>query len=71
MFEINILCLFSISFIVRYFFSTLETDYLLCNLQDDDEDEEEDDSAVEIISEDIKLPETSILIDENLRKQLV
>lgn len=60
----------------RYFFPTLETDYLLCGLpvdEDDniDEDISNDDATVNVISEEITLPKSSVLIDENLRKELL
>lgn len=66
---------FSLQFFCRYFFPTLETDYLLCGLPVDEDNVDEDisneDATVNVISEEITLPKSSVLIDENLRKELL
>lgn len=63
------------NYFYRYFFPTLETDYLLCGLPVDEDNVDEDisneDATVNVISEEIPLPKSSVLIDENLRKELL
>lgn len=55
----------------EYYFSTLDTDYLLCGLEDEDADNSDNDSTVYVIPEEVKIPKSSVLIDENIRKELM